>query len=200
MIPMLTSDSPAELDVAVAAYSAGVVDSDGTIGFRRDTCAMRISGLGTQPTYHERVCVRQIEPQAVDLLHAVFGGYRGLVGGGNQKQPLHSWQVVDRRAAAFLVAVLPHLRIKRAQALLLLEMRELKVVSRAARFANGRGVRGGGARPAWISEEMERLCNEVRLLNRVTGRFARLAADRPAEGPTGQTASTIDTSARSSAV
>lgn len=121
-------------------------------------------------------------------------------GWSQPKAATPSWQVVDRKAAEFLVAALPHLRIKRAQALLCLEMRELKVVSRAARFANGRGVRGGGARPAWISEEMERLCSEIRQLNLVSGRFARLAADRPPEHPTGQSASTIDTSARSSAV
>lgn len=76
---MLASNCPAEVDDLVAAFLAGVVDSDGTIGFRRDTYAMRVSGLGTQPTFHERVCVRQIEPQAVDLLHAAFGGYRGVV-------------------------------------------------------------------------------------------------------------------------
>ena len=59
---------------AELAYCAGVIDSDGTIGIKRGN-----SGVGkdcTQPSYGERITVKQVEPHAIDLLHRVFGGAR----------------------------------------------------------------------------------------------------------------------------
>jgi hypothetical protein len=55
--------------VELLAYAAGVVDSDGSIGVRLDTYAMRVRRIDAGPVYKERVTVRQIEPQAVDLFH-----------------------------------------------------------------------------------------------------------------------------------
>lgn len=157
--------------VEVLAYAAGVIDSDGSIDIRRDTWALR-HGIMCQATFSERVTVRQIEPQAVDLLKATFGGHRGTAS-NRHGQPLHHWQVVDRVAAAFLVDVLPYLRIKRRQADLCLELRRLKEESRQARFAVGRGHVGAGKRPEAISIRMEEVHQQMREANRVDGRYER---------------------------
>ena len=96
------------------AYCAGVIDSDGTIGVKRSTYAMRVTGDSKQPTFSERICVKQVEPQAVDLLHKLFGGTRHIEDPNAKRgRQLYSWQVTDKRAANCLILIAPFLRIKR---------------------------------------------------------------------------------------
>jgi len=160
--------------VALRAYAAGVVDSDGSIGIRLDTYAMRVRKIKAGPVYKERVTLKQIEPQAVDLLHEAFGGSRFISAPQNPRaQPLHSLQIVDRMASTFLEAILPYLLIKRRQAELCIELRRLKDESRKARFAYGRGHRGGGPRPDALSAAMSELRAEIMRLNQVEGRATR---------------------------
>jgi len=149
------------------AYCAGVVDSDGTIGIKRSTYAMR-HGNGGGPTFSERVCVKQVEPQAVDLLHSLFGGYRFKTKGSAERgRDLEGWQVTDQKAAAMLRAVLPHLRIKRRQAENCLALRAMKDQSKRARVAFGRGHAGAAKRPDSLTAGMERLKEKANALNAV---------------------------------
>ncbi len=168
--------------VELLAYAAGVIDSDGSIGIRLDTYAMRVRRLKTGPVYKERVTLKQIEPQAVDLLHEAFGGSRFISAPRNERsQPLHSLQIVDRMAATFLAAIAPYLRIKRRQALLCVELRRLKDESRKARFAYGRGHRGGGRRSDTLTAAMGELRAEVMRLNRVDRSAVRIERDNPGQ-------------------
>ena len=152
------------------AYCAGVIDSDGTIGVKRNTYSMRVVGDSVQPTYSERVCVKQVEPQAVRLLKRLFGGsfYLGKPQVANGR-PLWVWQVTDLRAAACLRALLPFLRIKRRQAENCLRLREVKEESKRARVAPGRGHAGAARRPAKLGTRMERFYVRAKQLN-VVGR------------------------------
>lgn len=159
----------------VLAYAAGVIDSDGSIGIQRETWPMRVH-RASQPTFSERVTIRQIEPEAVDFIHLHFGGSRYVIryrGERSERQPLQSLVLADRKASALLTAALPHLRIKRAQAELCLELRRLKEESRRARFAYGRGHRGGGRRPEALSAAMDAIHAEMLRLNRIDDRSAR---------------------------
>jgi hypothetical protein len=160
--------------VALRAYAAGVIDSDGSIGIRLDTYAMRVRKVKAGPVYKERVTLKQIEPQAVDLLHEAFGGSRFISAPQNPRaQPLHSLQIVDRMASTFLEAILPYLLIKRRQAELCIELRRLKDECRKARFAYGRGHRGAGPRPDALTAAMSELRAEIMNLNQVEGRASR---------------------------
>ena len=152
----------------VRAYLAGVVDSDGTIGIKRSTYAMRRRGDATQPVYSERICVKQVEPHAVDLLHECFGGYR-FTGNGStpQAKRIQGWQVTDLKACACIRTILPHLRIKRGHALNCLALRKAKDESKKLRVAKGRGHVGASHRAAHISVAMENCCQEAHHLNRV---------------------------------
>ncbi len=156
------------MEPLLLAYCAGVIDSDGTIGIKRQSYAMRVVKDSSQPTYSERVCVKQVEPEAVDLLHSLFGGYRftakASVRGG---RPLFAWQVTDRKAAACLAELLSYLRIKRAQAENCLALRIVKEESKKARVAFGRGHAGSAVRPAALSAAMERHHARAHELNRV---------------------------------
>lgn len=159
--------------IALSAYAAGVIDADGSIGILRETHALR-AGRAGQATFSERITIRQIEPEAVDLVHSMFGGYRSVIRGRRaNQQPLNSVQLVDRQATRLLMAVMPYLRIKRGQAELCLELRQLKEESRRARFAIGRGHKGGGKRPEAVTTAMEAVRAAIVELNRVEGRYER---------------------------
>jgi excisionase family DNA binding protein len=108
------------------AYCAGVVDSDGYIGVHRNTYAMRVRGDATQPIYQARVQVKQVTPEAIDLLYGLFGGHRydgkPTAQGG---RPLDVWQIHSATCIPVLTALMPYLRIKRAQAQNALEVASL---------------------------------------------------------------------------
>lgn len=153
-------------DRAILAYCAGVIDSDGTIGVKRSTYSVRVVGDSRQPTYSERICVKQVEPQAVALLKSLFGGRHGIDDPSCKRgRRLHVWQVTDKQAAACLKALLPYLRIKRMQAENCLALRVVKEESKLARVAKGRGHIGAATRPAHLSEAMERHFCRAKELN-----------------------------------
>jgi hypothetical protein len=153
-------------DDRVLAYCAGVIDSDGTIGVKRSTYAMRVVGDSTQAIYSERICVKQVEPHAIELLHRTFGGRRGIDDPSAKRgRALHVWQVTDLKAAACLRAVLPYLRIKASQAENCLALRAVKEQSKRARVAPGRGHAGASRRPAELTQAMEAHYQRAKALN-----------------------------------
>ncbi len=156
------------MDSEILAYLAGCIDCDGCIGIRRSTYAMRRRIDTFQPVYSERVMLKQVTAEVPSLLHDYFGGYLGVTKpSATYGRPLHSWEVSDRRAADLLVAVLPYLRVKRAQAENCLVLRELKHASKEARMAPGRGHVGGASRPESIGNLMEAAYQRAKDLNRV---------------------------------
>lgn len=105
------------LDPTLLAYAAGVIDSDGYIGVKRSDYAMRVRGDATQAIYGARVMVKQVTPQAVGLLHQMFGGALMNASPSARKgRPLITWEVHSAAAGEVCRAVLPHLRIKVEQA------------------------------------------------------------------------------------
>lgn len=153
---------------AELAYCAGVIDSDGTIGIKRSTYAMRVLGEASQPVFSERVCVKQVEIAAVSLLHTLFGGRFGMDDPSAKRgKPLYVWQVTDKKAATALYLMLPYLRIKQAQAKNCLQLREIKEHSKRTRVAHGRGHVGAATRSVEITAAMEGCYSQAKSLNRV---------------------------------
>jgi hypothetical protein len=139
------------------AYMAGIIDADGTIGVKRRT-------EGGLIRYSECVCVRQVEPEAVDLLHEHFGGYRFVTRPTMpNRRELQGWEVTNRRAAECLAVLEPYLRIKVEQARVCLILSRTKIASTAR-------IRAG--RPGMITstpesrEEMAVCYSRCRELNR----------------------------------
>lgn len=144
------------------AYLAGVIDSDGYISIKRSTYHARTQGKDWNPAYQEVVGIKQVAPEAIDMLHATFGGYRGMQAPNTKNgHPLHSWQVTNRQAAALLAALRPHLRIKTRQADLALALRANKE-SPAARL---RGSPLKRKQAAECVAERERLYLAIKALN-----------------------------------
>ena len=111
----------------LAAYLAGAIDSDGSIGIRRSTYSARVTGDARQATYSERVCLKQVTPQIPELLKATFGGSLMIQQPSVTKgRLLHYWEATNQVAADALTAMLPFLTVKREQALNALALRASK--------------------------------------------------------------------------
>jgi hypothetical protein len=121
-----------EIPSDLLAYLAGAMDSDGSIGIRRSTYSMRVSGDSRQPAYSERICLKQVTPQIPELLKETFGGSLMMQKPSAAKgRPLYYWEATNAVAAKAIVLMLPYLRIKRAQAENCLALRASKSLPRS---------------------------------------------------------------------
>ena len=111
----------------ILSYLAGCLDCDGWFTIKRSTYAMRVTKDAGQPVYSERIGLKQVTPEVVDLLHEYFGGYRRIEKpSAKNGKPLYAWSVSDRNAIICAEAVLPYLKVKAKQAHLLVELRVIK--------------------------------------------------------------------------
>lgn len=151
------------------AYLAGAIDSDGTIGIKKSTYAMRVRKDATQAVYSERVTLRQVTAAIPTLLRDTFGGSLYITKPSTKNgRPLYSWAATDLKAVACVEAVRLFLTVKRAQADNVLRLRKVKVRSMAAKVRPGRGHAGAARRPVHLTAAMEALYLEAKRLN-VTG-------------------------------
>ena len=111
----------------VLAYLAGAMDSDGCLTIKRSTYHQRVRGDAKNPVYQEKLHLRQTTPHVPDLLKDVFGGaIRTESPRTPNSKPMMCWECSDKQAATATQLLLPFLRIKKPQALLILELRETK--------------------------------------------------------------------------
>lgn len=107
------------------AYLAGLVDGEGYIGIKKSK-AYKCQGR-VNPGYHERVQVRQVKSEAIELMANTFGGcFYKEKPGSKKSRPLYCYQASDKKAVTILKALIPYLRIKGTVAIKVLELRELK--------------------------------------------------------------------------
>lgn len=152
----------------IIAYCAGVIDSDGTIGIKRNSYAMRIVKDCSQASYSARICVRQVQTDALEVLQGAFeGSIRPAKTYAKRGKLMWQWEIRDILAERALRQLIPHLRIKRAQAENCIALRALIAESKSARVAFGRGHAGAAPRPAHITEAMEQAYLRAKELNAV---------------------------------
>lgn len=149
------------------SYLAGAIDADGTIGIKKSTYSMRVTGDSTRPTYSERVALRQVTRVVPELLRDTFGGTFYEHKGQGKGKNLFSWQITDMKCAAAVRLLLPYLRIKKDQALNVLDLRKTKEQSKRFRVRRGRGHAGSSGRSDKHSNRMEALYIEAKRLNTV---------------------------------
>lgn len=155
-------------DVAILAYLAGAIDSDGTIGIKRSTYAMRVRGDAAAPVFSERVALRQVTADIPNLLKASFGGSLYVTKPSTARgRHLYSWAVTDQQAVTCLRAMMPYLRVKKEQALNCLALRDVKAASMIVKVAVGRGHAGAAHRPAELTAAMEAHYLKAKGLNAV---------------------------------
>jgi hypothetical protein len=116
------------------AYVAGIVDADGCIRVEK----LKNNGRSRDGTsYAAFIAVQQVEPQAVELAKAIFGGYLITVK-PTPKMPnartMLRWTAKSQVAARALVLLCPYLRIKRPQAENAIALASLVVELNRARY------------------------------------------------------------------
>lgn len=106
------------------AYLAGTIDSDGCLGIRRKIWHGKQHDT---PMYSPRITIKQIQSEAVMLLHDMFGGSIYIQPPYSKgSQSLFALEIKDKAAIRCIRALCPYLRIKRDQARLILQLAEEK--------------------------------------------------------------------------
>jgi hypothetical protein len=104
------------------AYCAGVIDSDGCITIKSRKVQAKQQDAFAGRSYSASVFVRQVERGAVDLLLSLFGGtirvHAPSTPGGRD---LNHWEISHGKAVAAAKTLIPFLRIKHKQAVILQE-------------------------------------------------------------------------------
>lgn len=136
---ILIMNHPESVSKTDLAYCAGIIDGEGTVGIYRRP---------NRRTFRIAVRVAMCEPQAVDLLHHIFGGFKSLKAvprrGRPWHRPIHEWACAAKIASACLRTLLPFLRVKRAQALNALRLQELNTKIRASTTVQRANRKGFG--------------------------------------------------------
>lgn len=166
------------------AYLAGVVDSDGCIRVER----LRNHGRSADGiSYAAFVAIGQVEPHAVELAHATFGGFVLKVNPTQKKphaRPMFRWTAKSRIASCALDVMRPYLRIKAAQADNAIALARLVEKLNRDRYV---GVIPGRTGPRCRTpQELDQLAayfNESRRLNsgELNPEYGKLAAQRTAQ-------------------
>ena len=140
----------------ILAYLGGLIDGEGHIGIKRSYSTRECKSR----TFHERLSVGMQQRTALVMLSQRFGGTvvpRSQVNTSFRvARPYFVWEIADRMAASACTVLLPYLRIKRKQAMLVLKLRASK----------DRGYKrpAGGLMDSRVIEYRERLYRRVRAL------------------------------------
>ena len=145
------------------AYLAGIMDSDGSFTIVKDSSRERREGK--TPAYGEMLSISQCEPEAIQLMASLFGGHiHAERVPHSTRRTLYHWQATHTKAIAIVHALLPYLRIKRAQGEVLLALRAIKERGKKAN-THKTGTYANRLRPEVVAE-MEALRLEIIRLKR----------------------------------
>src|SRR3990167_2009302 len=101
------------------------MDADGFFTVKRNTYGVRVLKDCGNPTYCERVGIKQVQKEAIELIYKHFGGcFRIEKPSAKNGKPLFCVHLSNQKAHKFIKAIIPYLRIKKVQATLLLELRK----------------------------------------------------------------------------
>jgi len=135
-------------------YLAGLVDADGCISARK-----QLDKRCGKHTYTTKLGVSNASQPLVDWLLTRFGGGVSLSNRGKleTRQPSWRWEISGKSAGPILIALLPFLRVKRAQAELALQ------------FIGTIGEQGTRTTPE-VKTKRDRILKEMTRMNQ-TGRI-----------------------------
>lgn len=159
------------------AYCAGLFDGESCIRIKKSK-AYRCQGRAT-PGYHACVMIHMVEESAIKFVAELLGGWYYLEKAiAAQGRPLYKWSASNLKAEVILRKLLPFLRVKRQQAELVLQLRDLQKDGKRHRtkivgyrdFPNQHGTVRRVPNLAFSDEyvaECERLYLACKRLNRV---------------------------------
>jgi len=104
------------------SYTAGIIDGEGSIQIQKH----RRSDYSQGYHYAMSVSVQMVDPEVPLWLKQTFKGSLGIHPAKGNRRAVYTWTITTNRAATFLGAILPYLKIKRGQAEIALEFQQLK--------------------------------------------------------------------------
>ena len=151
------------------AYFAGFIDGEGCIG----TCPQRGYGKrahNTTPRQQIRLSATNVNKGILEDLRNTFGGWVGSHGRaiGNRKESWR-WNIDSKRACEAIELLLPHLRIKKRQAMLCIELQETYVeasIERTYSFVNGKHRFLNNCVKPEVQDKRKAIITELTLLNK----------------------------------
>jgi len=108
------------------AYAAGIIDGEG---------CLRVTRHKDCNQFNTYVYVTNTDPRLINWLHNSWGGTINISQHKSTWKPSLSWRLIGKEAIQFIEAVYPFLRLKKAQADILLSLWELK---KSFRIRSGR--------------------------------------------------------------
>jgi hypothetical protein len=106
------------------AYIAGLIDGEAYMGIKKDK-TMRNGRVN--PCYQERICIQMVNEEAISFITSTLGGnYHSISNPKPNRRRLYCFQATDKSAARIIQTVLPYLKVKRAVANTVLELRTLR--------------------------------------------------------------------------
>jgi hypothetical protein len=142
-----------------AAYIAGLIDGEGTIGMFANAAPSR-----PRPATLARVKIGMTDERMIRWLQRVTtdGQVSSWQGNGARQKRCHVIQWNGRKALPLLRAVLPFLRLKKPQAAILIEWILLSTKTQARLLQNDRNHR---AFPPELLRKRDAMIGELRALN-----------------------------------
>jgi hypothetical protein len=100
-----------------AAYLAGIIDGEGSMGFRRMRVKKCIGGISLQPRLRVSMCDKKL----IFWLHSSFGGGLHIrpqyqTDNGTNGKESYCWSVYGNRLREILKKIYPYLRVKKKHA------------------------------------------------------------------------------------
>jgi hypothetical protein len=112
----------AEQNVSVLAYTAGVIDGDGSISISRE------GGRKGTRNYTLSIWVANTDRRLLDWLRSVYGGSVSNPQKRSQyRKPMYQYHLTGWRVATLLGLLLPYLKLKHPQAELALQFQSRKL-------------------------------------------------------------------------
>lgn len=104
------------------AYAAGIIDGEGSVCIRR--YVHKTPGHHI-PSFSLYVEIRMTNREAVEFIHAVFGGCLKSKGTTKTGKVIYDWKIYGNQAADFLRQVIPYLKCKKRQAAIAIRFSEI---------------------------------------------------------------------------
>lgn len=121
------------------AYLAGAIDADGFVSVGRKIGHRRRANGEAVCYYVVKLGLSETNPTIPDLLQQTFPAWRGSYQPRNPAHKRwHIWQATNGKAREPLLRLGPHLRLKRQQAALAVELLDIMAEQNRARFMGNR--------------------------------------------------------------
>ena len=111
-------------DKTLLAYTAGIIDGEGSISIARQSREKHIAGY----SHRVQVCVTSTNEWLCQWLRLNWGGnvYKGTTKTKPHYKQAWKWTIVTNKSINFLEAILPYLNLKRDEAELAIQWQQIK--------------------------------------------------------------------------